>query len=267
MTWTTPPTWANGATVTAAQLNNTIGHSASGSDLESSGVGIMTNPGDLFYSTGANALARLAVGTDGQFLSWPSGAAPAWVNKTQTARWLSGLVNPDASSRISNSVTIPSVTSGITYNNLLIEAMLATTDVAVDNEPLWFLVGNSGTPGTVDTGSNYDYTRHRISNNALSKTFEAFGTNHPEVADVVTSRNSSVWFTQVTIFIPQYANTSNNKIILAKYATKYNTGTDGIVFGTSVICWRSNSAINQIAFAASGVSFVNGCYLGVYLLG
>ena len=61
MAWTAPRTWAAGEVVTAALLNTHVRD-----DLLETAPAKVTTKGDLVAATGANALARLGVGADGQ---------------------------------------------------------------------------------------------------------------------------------------------------------------------------------------------------------
>ena len=63
MAWTAPRTWAAGEVVTAALLNTHVRD-----DLLETAPAKVTTKGDLVAATGANALARLGVGADGQAL-------------------------------------------------------------------------------------------------------------------------------------------------------------------------------------------------------
>ncbi|MCG3776346.1 MAG: hypothetical protein JW395_3200 [Nitrospira sp.] len=71
MAWATPRTWTDGECVTVDKLT-TIG-----TNLNETMPAKATASGDMFYATGANAIARLAKGTDGQTLRLSSGL-PVW---------------------------------------------------------------------------------------------------------------------------------------------------------------------------------------------
>ena len=75
MAWTTPKTdWATGDVVTAAQFNAQVG-----ANMNETSTAKVTTAGDLVYGTGANAIARLGVGSANQVLKVNSGAtAPEW---------------------------------------------------------------------------------------------------------------------------------------------------------------------------------------------
>jgi hypothetical protein len=63
MTWTAPPVFVAGNTLTAAQLN------ILSTDLNETGAGKATAAGQFFVSTGVNALAARAPGSDVAYVS------------------------------------------------------------------------------------------------------------------------------------------------------------------------------------------------------
>lgn len=76
MAWTTPVDYSTGQVITAAIWNNLIG---SGGNIDETAPAKVTTAGDLVYGTGANAIARLGVGSANQVLKVNSGAtAPEW---------------------------------------------------------------------------------------------------------------------------------------------------------------------------------------------
>lgn len=72
MAWSTPRTWVAGEVPTAAIFNAHVRD-----NFNETGVAKSTTAGDLVYATGAQALARLAIGTAGQYLT-VTGGVPAW---------------------------------------------------------------------------------------------------------------------------------------------------------------------------------------------
>jgi len=72
MAWTAPRTWSNGEVPTASVMNAHVRD-----NLLALAPALVTTAGDLVKATGANALARVAIGTAGQQLGVSSGA-PAW---------------------------------------------------------------------------------------------------------------------------------------------------------------------------------------------
>lgn len=74
MAWTAPRTWVTGETVTAALLNTHVRD-----NLLETAPAKVTTAGDTVYATGANAIARLGIGTRRYALRVNAGAtAPAW---------------------------------------------------------------------------------------------------------------------------------------------------------------------------------------------
>jgi hypothetical protein len=74
MAWTAPRTWVTGETVTAALMNTHVRD-----NLLQAAAAKVTTAGDVVYATGANALARLGIGTPAQFLVGGA-SAPSWSN-------------------------------------------------------------------------------------------------------------------------------------------------------------------------------------------
>ena len=82
MTWTAGADVATGDVLSTAMWNNYMG--TNGSIMET-GAAKVTTAGDMFYASGANAIARLAKGTARQTLAMNAGAtAPEWQNSPQS---------------------------------------------------------------------------------------------------------------------------------------------------------------------------------------
>ena len=76
MAWTSPVDYSTGQIITASIWNGMLGVSG---NMEETAPAKVTTAGDIVYGTGANAIARLAVGTANQVLKVNSGAtAPEW---------------------------------------------------------------------------------------------------------------------------------------------------------------------------------------------
>ena len=76
MAWTTPVDYSTGQIITSVIWNSLIG---SGGNIDETAPAKVTTAGDLVYGTGANAIARLGVGSANQVLKVNSGAtAPEW---------------------------------------------------------------------------------------------------------------------------------------------------------------------------------------------
>ena len=74
MAWTTPVDYSTGQVITAAIWNDLIG---AGGNIDETAPAKVTTAGDLIYGTGANAIARLGVGSANTVLR-STGSAPAW---------------------------------------------------------------------------------------------------------------------------------------------------------------------------------------------
>ena len=84
--WTAPRTWVSSELITAA-----IGNTHWRDNLLMTGPALVTTAGDIIYATGANALARLGIGSANQIPRTNSGAtAPEWVSLPDTIVILSG---------------------------------------------------------------------------------------------------------------------------------------------------------------------------------
>jgi hypothetical protein len=112
--WTAPRSWTTGELVTAAMLNTHLRD-----NLLETAPAKVTTAGDLLYGTGANALARLAIGSSA--LLGISGGLPAWtagpsvVSLTVIAGPLAVGSSPADAGGI---VRLPNgVTQGITFRN------------------------------------------------------------------------------------------------------------------------------------------------------
>lgn len=71
MTWTAPRTWVTTELVTSSQLNTHVRD-----NLLETAPAKVTTKGDSVWSTGANAIVRLSVGSNGQMLIADSGSTP-----------------------------------------------------------------------------------------------------------------------------------------------------------------------------------------------
>ena len=76
MAWTNPSDKITGDVVTAAIWNASLGTSG---NMAQTAAAKVTTAGDITYATGANALARLGIGTSAQVLT-VSGGVPAWAS-------------------------------------------------------------------------------------------------------------------------------------------------------------------------------------------
>jgi len=68
MAWSTPRTWVTGEVLTAALLNTELRD-----NLNQTGPALVTTAEDILVASGANALKRLAVGSNTQVLTVTAG--------------------------------------------------------------------------------------------------------------------------------------------------------------------------------------------------
>ena len=73
MAWREPRIWVDGPHITAAQMNQVS------ENLRETAPAKAEAAGDIFYATGRNEIARLALGSQGQFLV-PGASAPQWAS-------------------------------------------------------------------------------------------------------------------------------------------------------------------------------------------
>lgn len=121
---------------------------------------VPTTKGDLIVVTGAQAYARLAVGTDGQVLTADAASSPGvkWAAQSGTT----GLPKVIAEQTLGSAAAYIEFSAiPATYKHLRIEGRLRSDKSAVTQEYVCVRVGN----GSVDTGSNY---RAAAVNNAVS---------------------------------------------------------------------------------------------------
>lgn len=73
MAWTNPSTWANGDVPTAANFNAQIRD-----NLNETMPGKASSSGQVFYASGAKAIAALTIGSSGQYLTASTAGLPSW---------------------------------------------------------------------------------------------------------------------------------------------------------------------------------------------
>lgn len=129
MAWTTPRTWTTGELVTAALLNTHLRD-----NFNVTMPALVTAAGDIAQATGANALARLGIGTAFQIPAVNAGAtALAYRNNgvLQTVSTESGVV-ATGTTLIPFDDTIPQNTEGDQYMTLAITPLLSTSTLIID---------------------------------------------------------------------------------------------------------------------------------------
>jgi hypothetical protein len=96
-----------------------------------------------------------------------------------------------------------------------------------------------------DTGNNYDDQRLSASA-AVAAAAENFAGSSPDFAFAPAANATSNVFGAARLLIPHYANASNNKAALSRWATKTATTTGTLQAGAAAVFWRSNAAITRV---------------------
>lgn len=189
---------------------------------------IVDAKGDLISATAADTPARLAVGTNGQFLQADSSTATG-------LKWATVSAAPVLLSTTSLSGTSTTVSSiSQSYSNLI---------VIVDS--MQVVSGGGGAYSfrvNGDTGNNY----YQGTSTALSRW------DVPVISALTTANNQ---FCQLTI--TSYSNSSYRKLSEIKATT--NTSIAGPFF-----VWNSNDAINSITFRSNDNSTFNAGTIKIY---
>lgn len=117
-----------------------------------------------------------------------------------------------------------------------------------------------------DTGANYDY--QDLSGNAASPAaVESFGlASGAYVGNCPANTAGANLFGSSQVFIPNYANSSNNKQAICFASNKVGTTSASIAVHLIGPAWRSNAAINRITLVTTG-NFVAGSRFTIHALG
>lgn len=117
-----------------------------------------------------------------------------------------------------------------------------------------------------DTGANYDGQIARGSATTASAT-ESFGATGIRVGLCTGATASANVFSGNQIFVPNYANSSNNKQTISIDANKIGTSTTNLITEVLGGSWRSNAAINRITFYPDTGNFIAGTRLTIHAMG
>ena len=147
-------------------------------------------------------------------------------------------------------ITFTSISSAYTDLVLIVTGRF---DSANTSRELRIQVGN----GSIDTGSNYSYTRMAGYGTGLFSDRVSNGTNMS--AGVIPAANAPSGYIGNAIYhFMNYSNTTTYKTIL----NRTNDGNDWVE--TDVGLWRSTSAINQIKIFGLTANLVTGSTATIY---
>lgn len=209
---------------------------------------IVDAKGDLIAATAADTPARLAVGTNGQYLSADSTAATglAWATP------VTGMTQLATGTLSGSTVTLSSISSSYKDLYLVLENwqgsagdqpyVYLNTDAAANYDTVTMAVFNNSSVGRADSATSW------ISRIGMA------GYSHP------TGSNGNFF----TMQIFDYANTISYKYANTGGACLITSGSNyqGTWFGAGA--WRNTSAVNQIVLKTASGSFGGGTY---YLYG
>lgn len=117
-----------------------------------------------------------------------------------------------------------------------------------------------------DTAANYDY-QFAQGVAAAASAGETFAATSIQASTIPANTAGANLFGMSTIFIPNYANSTNNKqcICVSSFKSAATTGNMAAqIFGAS---WRSNAAINRVTILASSGNLVSGSRVTIDALG
>lgn len=209
---------------------------------------IVDAKGDLIVASAADTVARLAIGSQGQVLA--AGAASAMA-------WQGGMVALAHTALAATATTFDFQSISSAYRHLMIVGYLRCTD----NSPTASITCTVNN----DSGSNYDRQGLRGNNVTASALNTTGGT--PQIIAAVPAASADGAANAagvVQIFIPRYAGTTLNKVLIASGGAAMNIAGNGDIRQT-VVAWRSTAAINRLTFG--GGTFAIGSEMTVYGLG
>lgn len=205
--------------------------------------------GDLVQGTGADAAAKLSIGTAYQVLRVNAGATAAeWAGgKTlwsEIAAGAGGIASADFTS-------IPA-----TFRHLHIEGMVRGAKAAAYDD-FNMTINN-------DSGANYDreaaafyQTTHAIAENLGT-------TSWASIAQTAAASAAAGLFSYFHIRIPYYADTNIQKVVLMEFADITANSTGSIVARFETGFWRSAAAINRVTFSYAGGNIAQYSRISMY---
>ena len=166
---------------------------------------IVDAKGDLIAATAADTPARLAVGTNGQYLSADSTASTGLAWATPSAGGMT-LINSGGTTLTGSSITIGSIPG--TYKNL--QLVVRNYLPSVDDETLCLRFN-------ADSNTRYSYSSIGVNNESFGETQIAFAPNQDNatsqsiiVMDIYDYANASTWKSTQSVYFTNNATTSTN---------------------------------------------------------
>lgn len=117
-----------------------------------------------------------------------------------------------------------------------------------------------------DTAANYDY-QQMVGSAAVIVNSENFASTRISHGAMPANSAGANLFNASVMFIPHYAGTANNKVVISINASKSGTSTGNMLDYTQAGFWRSNAAINRITLFPAAGNFVAGTRVTLYGMG
>jgi hypothetical protein len=215
---------------------------ASGTDMDFSWVAIdplviLDAKGDLITATAADTPARLAVGTNGQYLQADSTASTGLKWATAATSGMTQIAQTIVTGAAASSVTFSSLGS---YTNL--KVVITARGTYADTLDSMALRFNS------DSGSNYDF--QRLNNNGVTVSAnENFGVSFDFPGAFSANTAGANLAGSAMIEIPDYRNTTYNKNTITSNISKIGTSSTNLLSKYNVGCWRNTAAITSLTFS------------------
>lgn len=188
----------------------------------------VTTAGDVIYATGSGAVTRLGIGTAGQVLTVNGGAtAPSWATPSGGGG-MTAIATGTFSSTLTSITSIPN-----TYKRI---ELVINGAVAATSFDLWLTV-NSITSSSYFRVFNAGYGSSSWSSITTSTSFPLVGL--PGLSSGIAANNNSI-----NVVFPNYANTSNNKLVMLDSTFVDGGSNNTILMGDARIL--TNNAISSI---------------------